>query len=332
MAVDPRGRPTSVAAHGGGHEKEAPMLKVWGRRSSFNVQKVLWLVGELGLAHEHTPAGGDFGRLDEPSFRALNPHGRVPVIEDGDLAVWESHAILRYLAARYDPRGLWSADPAERARVDSWMDWSQSTLQPDFPHGRLLGLLSHARLAARLAGDPQESRALRQPFSAPGRGSGGAAVPRRREVLVGGYSRRHVALSLFRARYRTSERCERDRLVSAPARAAGVPPARHDPLCRLARPSRTLSLRRLSRAPHSAPHQARALSRDHVDDRRAPASGRGGSAVRVHHRIRHTPASGASSEHAQNLERHCERPLFRVRGQPVAEPEGLRAVRRQVAV
>jgi glutathione S-transferase len=92
------------------------MLKVWGRRSSFNVQKVLWLIGELGLAHEHIPAGGDFGRLDEPSFRALNPHGRVPVIEDGDLAVWESHAILRYLAARHDRSGLWSADPAERAR------------------------------------------------------------------------------------------------------------------------------------------------------------------------------------------------------------------------
>ena len=115
------------------------MLKVWGRRSSFNVQKVLWLVGELGLAHAHIPAGGDFGRLDEPSFRALNPHGRVPVIEDGDLAVWESHAILRYLAARYDRSGLWSADPAERARVDSWMDWAQSTLQPDFLMGVFWG-------------------------------------------------------------------------------------------------------------------------------------------------------------------------------------------------
>jgi len=115
------------------------MLKVWGRRSSFNVQKVLWLVDELGLAHEHIPAGGDFGRLDEPSFRALNPHGRVPVIEDGDLAVWESHAILRYLAARHDRGGLWSADPAERARIDSWMDWSQSTLQPDFLMGVFWG-------------------------------------------------------------------------------------------------------------------------------------------------------------------------------------------------
>src|SRR5262245_31400544 len=65
------------------------------------------------------------------SMSALNPHGRVPVIEDGDLAVWESHAILRYLAARYDRNGLWSADPAERAPVDGWMDWSQATPQPE---------------------------------------------------------------------------------------------------------------------------------------------------------------------------------------------------------
>src|SRR5262249_61675388 len=114
MAVDPRGRPTSAAAHGDGHEKEAPMLKVLGRRSSFNVQKVLWLVGELGLAHEHIAAGGSFGRLDEPSFRALNPHGRVPVIEDGDLAVWESHAILRHLAAPYDRGPPPSPDPPAR--------------------------------------------------------------------------------------------------------------------------------------------------------------------------------------------------------------------------
>ncbi|HKU96057.1 MAG TPA: glutathione S-transferase [Vineibacter sp.] len=115
------------------------MLKVWGRRSSFNVQKVLWLVGELGLAHEHIPAGGDFGRLDEPAFRMLNPHERVPVIEDGDLAVWESQAILRYLAARYGRGRFWSDDPAERSQVDRWMDWSQTALQPDFLNGVFWG-------------------------------------------------------------------------------------------------------------------------------------------------------------------------------------------------
>ena len=58
------------------------MLKVWGRRSSFNVQKVMWLVGELALVHRHVEAGGEFGGLDTPAFLAMNPHGRVPVIDD----------------------------------------------------------------------------------------------------------------------------------------------------------------------------------------------------------------------------------------------------------
>jgi glutathione S-transferase len=115
------------------------MLKVWGRRSSFNTQKVLWLVGELGLQHEHISAGGDFGRLDDPDFRALNPHGRVPVIEDGDAVVWESHACLRYLAAKYGKGQFWSDDPAARAVVDGWMDWSQTALQPDFLMGVFWG-------------------------------------------------------------------------------------------------------------------------------------------------------------------------------------------------
>jgi glutathione S-transferase len=115
------------------------MIRVWGRRSSFNVQKVLWLVGEIGLAHEHIPAGGSFGRLEEPAFRALNPHGRVPVLQDGDLAVWESHAILRYLAARYGETRFWAGDPATRAPVDGWMDWAQTALQPAFLNGVFWG-------------------------------------------------------------------------------------------------------------------------------------------------------------------------------------------------
>ena len=115
------------------------MLKVWGRRSSFNTQKVLWLVGELGLEHDHIPAGGSFGRLDEPTFRALNPHGRVPVIEDGEAVVWESHACLRYLAATYGRGSFWSDAPAKRAVVDGWMDWSHTSLQPDFLMGVFWG-------------------------------------------------------------------------------------------------------------------------------------------------------------------------------------------------
>jgi glutathione S-transferase len=115
------------------------MLKVWGRRSSFNVQKVMWLVGELGLAHEHIDAGGRFGGLDEPSFRAMNPHGRVPVIRDDEATVWESHAILRYLAARHGAGQFWSDDPVVRVQIDGWMDWSQTALQPDFLVGVFWG-------------------------------------------------------------------------------------------------------------------------------------------------------------------------------------------------
>ncbi|KQY91952.1 hypothetical protein ASD21_16825 [Caulobacter sp. Root1455] len=115
------------------------MLKIWGRRSSANVQKVLWLVGELGLPHEHVPAGGDFGGLDDPAFRAMNPHGKVPVIADGGTVVWESHAILRYLAATRGADRFWPADPTARAPVDGWMDWAQTALQPAFLGGVFWG-------------------------------------------------------------------------------------------------------------------------------------------------------------------------------------------------
>jgi glutathione S-transferase len=109
-------------------------LEVWGRRSAYNVQKVLWVVGELGLAHTHVDAGGAAGGLDAPRFRALNPHGRVPVLVDGAATVWESNSIVRYLAARHGAGSLWPEDPAERSLADRWMDWELAELQPDFMH------------------------------------------------------------------------------------------------------------------------------------------------------------------------------------------------------
>jgi glutathione S-transferase len=115
------------------------MLTVWGRRSSFNLQKVMWLVGELEVAHRHIEAGGQFGGLDTPEFRAMNPHGRVPVIDDDGTIVWESHAILRYLAARYGRGSFWSDDDAARSLSDRWMDWAQTSLQPDFLNGVFWG-------------------------------------------------------------------------------------------------------------------------------------------------------------------------------------------------
>ena len=115
------------------------MLRIWGRRDAFNVQKAMWLIGELGLPHQHTPAGGSAGGLDDPAFRAMNPHGRVPVIDDGGTVVWESHTILRYLSARYGIGTFWSDDPAARSRAERWMDWSATTLQPDFLTGVFWG-------------------------------------------------------------------------------------------------------------------------------------------------------------------------------------------------
>jgi glutathione S-transferase len=117
------------------------MLKVWGRRSSFNLQKVMWLVGELGLPHEHIPAGGDFGLNDTPEFLAMNPHGRVPVIDDDGTVVWESQTILRYLAAKYGARSVLvgrsgrtvdrrTLDPRLRAVPSFCESWSGSASPP----------------------------------------------------------------------------------------------------------------------------------------------------------------------------------------------------------
>jgi glutathione S-transferase len=103
------------------------------------VQKVMWLIGELDLTHEHVAVGGSFGGLNTQEFLAMNPHGRVPVIKDQTTIVWESHAILRYLAACYGSGHFWFGDAAQRGQADQWMDWSQTTLQPDFLTGVFWG-------------------------------------------------------------------------------------------------------------------------------------------------------------------------------------------------
>jgi glutathione S-transferase len=108
------------------------MLKIWGRASAVNVQKAMWAVGETGQAHERIDLGGKFGGLDDPGYAAKNPNRRVPTLEDDGLTLYESGAIVRYLAAKYSPQHLWSDDIAERALIDQWMEWTVSTLYPDF--------------------------------------------------------------------------------------------------------------------------------------------------------------------------------------------------------
>ena len=106
------------------------MITLWGRRSSVNVQKALWALDEVGQPFAHVDAGGDAGGLDDPAFRAMNPHGRVPVLRDGVEPIWESNAIVRYLCAAYAPGRLCPVAPAARAQADAWMDWEATSLQP----------------------------------------------------------------------------------------------------------------------------------------------------------------------------------------------------------
>ena len=100
------------------------MLKIWGRANSMNVQKAMWVVGELNIPHERIDAGGKHGGLDTPAYVAMNPNKRIPTIDDDGVIVWESGAVVRYLAARYGSGSLWPADPGERAGGDRWMDLS----------------------------------------------------------------------------------------------------------------------------------------------------------------------------------------------------------------
>ena len=106
------------------------MLRIWGRTSSINVQKVLWAADELGLAYERREAGGAFGVVATPEYRRMNPNGLVPVIEDDGFVLWESNAIVRYLCAKHSPGGLWPDDPRVRADADRWMDWGITTFIP----------------------------------------------------------------------------------------------------------------------------------------------------------------------------------------------------------
>jgi glutathione S-transferase len=106
------------------------MIKIWGRNTSVNVQKVMWAVGELGLPHERIDVGGPFGKNNEPAYLAMNPNGLVPTLEEDGFVLWESNAIVRYLAAKYGAGTLEPADLRLRARASSWMDWQLTVAAP----------------------------------------------------------------------------------------------------------------------------------------------------------------------------------------------------------
>ena len=137
------------------------MLKIWGRATSSNVQKVLWCCSELGIPFERVDLGGPFGGNNDPEYRRLNPNGLVPTIQDGDLILWESNTICRYLATTHG-RGqggerLYPSEPEARALVERWMDWQLSTVGG--PMGQLLFGLIRTRPEQR---DPAAIEAARR--------------------------------------------------------------------------------------------------------------------------------------------------------------------------
>ena len=112
------------------------MLKIWGRASSSNVQEVLWCCAELDLPFERIDFGGSFGGNRDREYLSLNPNGLVPTVKDGDLIMWESNTICRYLASTRNGERIFPRDPAARTHVERWMDWQLAVVGP--PMGQLL--------------------------------------------------------------------------------------------------------------------------------------------------------------------------------------------------
>lgn len=140
------------------------MITVWGRTNSTNVKKVRWCLAELGMDYQLIETGGNFGGNHSASYLAMNPNGLVPCLKDSatDLVLWESNAIVRYLAAQYGQPLLWPESAAERACGDKWMDWVCSSFTAPF-RGVFISLVRtapEARDAQLIARSTQECQAL----------------------------------------------------------------------------------------------------------------------------------------------------------------------------
>ncbi len=138
------------------------MITVWGRTSSSNVMKVLWLLDELGLNYRRIDAGMEFGRTDTPEYRAMSPLGLVPALQDDDFSLFESNAILRYLCAAHAPEtALYPSEPRARGTVDAWMEFQQTALTP--PQSAVY------RMAVRTPPEQRDAAALAQAEQQAGR-------------------------------------------------------------------------------------------------------------------------------------------------------------------
>jgi glutathione S-transferase len=106
------------------------MITIYGRTTAWNVRKVLFFLEDVGLPYERLDYGRGFAPTNTPEFLALNPNALVPVLADGDNVIWESHAILRYLAAKNGLEGYYPLNLTQRAMVDQWLDWKIAHVSP----------------------------------------------------------------------------------------------------------------------------------------------------------------------------------------------------------
>ena len=119
------------------------MLTIYGRATSSNVQLAMWAIGELGLEHERLDRGHKYGGTDTPEYRAMNPNGRVPVMVDGDLVMFESGAIARYLCEKHGTPPFWPKRLEDRAVLDVWCEWIKATVAPMWAQPIFWSLLKH---------------------------------------------------------------------------------------------------------------------------------------------------------------------------------------------
>lgn len=108
------------------------MLQVYGRATSSNVQALVWGLEELGLAYTRLDYGEVYGGLTSAHFQGLTPHGKIPVLVVDGTALWETGAILRYLASAHGPEAFWPSDPLRRAEVDMWAEWAKYSVAAAF--------------------------------------------------------------------------------------------------------------------------------------------------------------------------------------------------------
>ena len=157
-------------------------VRIWGRLSSVHVQKVVWCADELGLAYERIDVGGSFGGNRTPEYLAMNPNGLVPVLEEDGFVLYESNAIVRYLAARDSRRALWPEDLRKRADADRWMDWQATAFTPAMRDAfmQLVRTPAEKRNAALVEASRAESERLAAILD--------AQLSRNRYVTAGGFT------------------------------------------------------------------------------------------------------------------------------------------------